>query len=256
MDNVKYSIITVCFNEASNIRRTCESIRSQTVNDFEWIVIDGGSTDETLNILGEYQDQISYLVSEPDDGIYYAMNKGIMKATGEYLLFLNGGDCFASEQVLELVKRAPRKDILYGDLILVGNDGKRKTKTFPDILKDNYLMSEWMPHPSSFFCKRLFERYGLYDDSFRIAADYEYFVRVLFQKKATSYHLNAPLAEFRMDGISCQAKSQELLKKERHLIRKRYFSTYRRSFKSFRRDIRYFFIGFFVKRQASLVGAK
>ena len=114
----RFSVITVCRNEALNIRATCESIISQGFEDFEWIVIDGASTDGTLDILHEYAENIGVLISEPDTGIYDAMNKGAARAAGEYLIFMNGGDRFASTEALHLASEAPRAQLLYGDLFL------------------------------------------------------------------------------------------------------------------------------------------
>ena len=112
----KFSIITVCRNEAANIRSTCESITQQAFKDYEWIVIDGASTDQTVKILEEFSHNITKLISEPDNGIYDAMNKGIDLAKGEYVVFMNGGDAFATNQALALVSNAPQKDLIYGDL--------------------------------------------------------------------------------------------------------------------------------------------
>ena len=126
-----FSIITVCRNEFPKIRATCESICNQSVRNFEWIVIDGASTDGTLDVLDEYRDRIAILVSEPDKGIYNAMNKGIRRAGGEYVVFMNGGDRFMDENVLETVAAAPRKDIISGDLLFDG--GKQTVKTYPDL---------------------------------------------------------------------------------------------------------------------------
>jgi len=99
---MKLSVITICYNE-KNIRKTCESIVGQSWQDFEWIVVDGGSTDGTLDVLNEYRDRIDVLISEPDNGIYNAMNKGIARARGEWLNFMNGGDAFCDKTVLEQV---------------------------------------------------------------------------------------------------------------------------------------------------------
>ena len=96
----KLSVITICYNIKDEIRRTCESIANQTNHDFEWIVVDGGSTDGTVEILNEYKKHIDVFISEPDKGIYNAMNKGIMQAHGEFLNFMNGGDTFADSNVV------------------------------------------------------------------------------------------------------------------------------------------------------------
>lgn len=123
---MKLSVITICYNE-KNIRKTCESIVGQSWQDFEWIVVDGGSTDGTLDVLNEYRDRIDVLISEPDNGIYNAMNKGIARARGEWLNFMNGGDAFCDKTVLEQVfgggSSRDGADVLYG-----GCAGERYTK--------------------------------------------------------------------------------------------------------------------------------
>lgn len=117
---MKLSVITICYNE-KNIRKTCESIVGQSWQDFEWIVVDGGSTDGTLDVLNEYRDRIDVLISEPDNGIYNAMNKGIARARGEWLNFMNGGDAFCDKTVLEQVfgggSSRDGADVLYGDML-------------------------------------------------------------------------------------------------------------------------------------------
>jgi len=218
----KFSIITVCRNEAENIRQTCESICSQTYSDFEWIIIDGESTDGTLDILAEYSSKISCFVSEPDGGIYDAMNKGVQRATGEYLLFLNGGDYLADECALARVAAAPDRDVLYGDLLYLRDDGTSYIQAFPDMLSSGFLARRTLPHQASFIRRGLFLRYGMYDTSIRISADYDLFVRFLHVHKASYFHIPCVLAVFRSGGISCLKPHLNAM--EYHEIRKKHFS--------------------------------
>ncbi len=219
----KFSIITVCLNEEGTIRRTCESICSQSFDAFEWIVIDGNSTDNTLKVLAEYESRISCLISEPDAGIYDAMNKGILKAKGEYLLFLNAGDYLIDSGVLKDVSLLPNMDILYGDLLCVDENGNKFIKKFSDNLSRNFLLRNMMPHQASFFRRELFARLGNYDVSFRIAGDYDLFVRYLYVEKVSSVHLPRVLAVFGTNGISSSPFQRVRRKIENHQIRKRYF---------------------------------
>ncbi len=235
-DFPKFSIITVCRNEAENIRRTCESICSQTCSDFEWIVIDGESTDGTLDILAEYSSKISCLVSEPDGGIYDAMNKGIQRATGEFLLFLNGGDYLADEQVLEVVASVPRRDVLYGDMRCVRPNGETFVRSFPDELTSAFLLRHRLPHQSAFFRRSLFAEYGNYDTSFRIAADYDLFVRLLYAHKASYFHIPCVVSVFKTGGASAQSRA--LGKIENHYIRKKHFPWYVYGFKGFSAELK------------------
>ena len=139
MNNCKLSIITICYNIKDEIERTCKSIVGQTWQDFEWIVVDGGSTDGTLEVLKKYSDRIDILISEKDSGIYNAMNKGIKLANGEWLNFMNGGDNFASNDVLEKVfkNKNYEADILYGDMSYHKN-GKIKTIILIYLMKKTF----------------------------------------------------------------------------------------------------------------------
>lgn len=234
----KISIITVCLNEVETVRETCDSICRQDFDDFEWIVIDGQSTDGTLEILNEYASRIDRLVSEKDAGIYDAMNKGIGFATGEYLLFMNAGDYLAADNALTLVAEAPARDILYGDLCCLDDAGQSSLIQYPDQLPRDYLLKSMMPHQASFIRKALFEQYGLYDTSFRIAGDYEMFTRFLQQHQATAYHIPQPLAVFRIGGISSTDVQRTRRKRENHLIRKKYFPRYRFGLRGLKAELR------------------
>ena len=236
--NPKFSIITVCLNEVQSIRKTCESIQAQLFNDFEWIVIDGQSTDGTLDLLSEYASRIHQLVSEPDNGIYDAMNKGIKLAKGAYLLFMNAGDYFYDNVALQAVSQAPDRDVLYGDVLCIDAKGDSFVKTMPNELPRNFLLRNMMPHQASFIKKELFEKYGDYDLAYKIAADFDLFVRFLYQNRATSFHVPEVLAVFKTDGISSTPRYKQLRKKENHLIRKHYFPWYLYGFKGLKMDVR------------------
>jgi glycosyltransferase involved in cell wall biosynthesis len=232
----KFSVITVCRNEALNIRMTCESIVSQGFRGFEWIVIDGGSTDGTLDILQEYQKQIDFLVSEPDDGIFHAMNKGAARATGEYLIFMNGGDRFASTEALRWASEAPQVQLLYGDVYLGNTDGL--LETYPDVVDPGYMLRKMIPHQATFYERTLFEALGGYDESFKIAADYDLYARLFEVERISHYHIPHPLAVFDGEGISNNKQFRALRKQENHRIRKQYFARYRFSLKCWRQEVR------------------
>lgn len=195
------SIITICYNE-KQIERTCESIVNQTWQDFEWIVVDGGSTDGTLDILNKYRDRIDILISEPDTGRYNAMNKGIKLAHGQYLNFMNGGDAFYNNHVLEKVFKDKEQtaDVLYGKECVI--DGKfLYICSFPKKLDIAYWLKRTLNHQSSFFKKELFEKYGFYNESNKIASDFEASV-LFFTKGASFQYLPFPIASFNLNGIS------------------------------------------------------
>lgn len=224
------SIITVCFNEAARIALTCESIVNQTFQDFEWIVIDGGSTDGTLDILKKYEQRMNYFVSEPDRGIYHAMNKGIAQAHGAYLLFLNGGDYLYQSDVLEKVlvlRNDLKKDIYYGGLLLE-KDG-RFEEHFLNI-KHPYrlLLKKAFPHQAMFIHRRLFEIYGLYDESLRISGDTEFFLRI-FVKHYKEHHTIEQLPLIISVYENVQGKSSQLTalrRQENEAVKRRHYPRY------------------------------
>ena len=235
----KFSIITVCLNEVSGIQMTCESIVKQTYLNYEWIVIDGASTDGTLEIIESYRHSINMLISEPDKGIYDAMNKGIGKARGEYLIFINGGDAFATVNALALATQAPQTEIIYGDLRLDTFDGE--VLEYSDNFLARDLINSMLPHQATFYSRELFVAYGRYNTSFRVAADYELNARLISRHSVSRTHISEPIAIFNRDGISNSASHKLIRKKENHQIRRKYFRRYRWSVKAWKHILRNLF---------------
>jgi glycosyltransferase involved in cell wall biosynthesis len=242
-----FSIITVCLNEAASIRATCQSICAQSFEDLEWIVIDGGSTDGTLEILREYEDSIDCLISEQDSGIYNAMNKGAAKASGHYLIFMNGGDRFACSDALLFASQAQGAQMLYGDVYLGGQSSD--VETHPDVIESGYMLRKMIPHQATFYERATFEAVGGYDESFKIAGDYDLYARLFEVEQISHYHIPHPIAIFDLEGISNGMNFRSLRKQENHQIRKRYFKSYRYSLKYWRQEIRNFFSG--VRRRST-----
>lgn len=200
---MKYSIISVNYNNKDGLRKTIESVIHQTYRDFEFIVIDGGSTDGSVDILKEYDTCINYWISEPDGGIYQGMNKGIKKATGEYLNFMNSGDCFYNENVLQYVfeKR------LTSDII-IGKDYHYNSQTqqgFSTILPPRISMLTFyiqtLPHQSSFFKRDLFKN-TLYDESLKIVADIKFYIQKICIEGCTVATIDNIICRREPDGIS------------------------------------------------------
>ena len=254
---MKLSIITITYNNAEGLRKTLASVASQTFRDFEHIIVDGGSTDDSVEIIREYTSangaqgggcqtgqksqtgrtkecpQIRW-ISEKDKGIYDAQNKGIRLAHGEYCYFLNAGDTFCADDVLErmfspnsLIASSPltsTPDILYGNEIIVDGNGQRvgiargvANPSFVD------LYNSCMKHQASFICRELFEQYGMYDDTMRICADFDWFFRVIaFHDDVTLQYKDVDVAYFENTGLSYHAP--ELCAKERQQILNRYMS--------------------------------
>ncbi len=223
----KLSIITINRNNAAGLRKTIESVVSQTYSDFEYIIIDGASTDESVNIIKEYADKIDYWVSEPDKGIYNAMNKGIVKAKGKYLLFLNSGDWLVDESVVgDFCECKCNNDILVGNTIRINEEfiSINESPNNSDFDFD-YLFEKSLPHQSSFISSKLFETYGLYDEKLLISGDKEFFIRTLIKHNSTYNHLNRNIAYFDTSGISSQASWRDKLLEEDEIIYNRHIDS-------------------------------
>ena len=239
------TIITVCYNE-KNVERTCESIIGQTFQDFEWVVIDGGSGPETLAILEKYKKRLDIFISEKDKGVYDAMNKGIGLAGGIWLNFMNAGDTFFDNSVLEKIflknivqgrtgglntsSSCPGKvysdyngtDVLYGTSRSILEDGTFTLQKLPKDGKLNHAFwqSNCLNHQACFFKKELFEKFGPYNEKYKIRADFE--KMLLFLKRGCKFRsLKSPVSNFYMDGIS--SKNTELLEAETDEIMAEYF---------------------------------
>jgi len=215
MKNSKISIITICYNEVYTIKRTIESVFNQSFKDYEYIVIDGASTDGTVDIIRSYEKNIDYLVSEKDTGIYEAMNKGIRQAHGEYLYFLNGGDLLAGSDVLEKAfSTKGNEDILYGDILkAVGK--KQYLNSFSGYsVTPFFLFTHTLPHQGSFIKKVLFDKFGLYDESYRLMGDYEFFKRAIVVHGATCRYLGFTIGVFDYTGMSTKAEYKPLQRSE------------------------------------------
>ncbi len=206
---LKISIITVCFNSEITIRHTIESVLSQTYSDIEYIIIDGASHDSTLKIINEYRNQISYILSEPNNGIYDAMNKGIKMASGEIVGFLNSDDIYESndiiKQIVDCFQETNDLDVLYGDVVFVNSKNVNKILRYYSSknFKAWKLRFGWMPpHPGSFIKKKVYQKYGNYDITFKISSDYELFVRLLLVQHLKYKRIDRILVRMRQGGVS------------------------------------------------------
>lgn len=217
------SVITVCKNEPF-IEATCKSVCAQTFRDFEWLVIDGDSDTQTKQVLNKYQKAMDVFVSEPDDGIYQAMNKGIARAEGDYLLFMNGGDLFYNKDVLANVRPYLQKqeaDIFYGQSYrLFEQPEECFIKTYPEKLYKDFFLTNTLAHQSSFIRRELFTEYGGYREDFKIVSDKEKWLH-FFDNGVTFKYLPFPCSCFRMNGISRLTSSE--LKAEKKKMLEQYF---------------------------------
>ena len=214
---MRLSIITINYNNCSGLLKTIESVISQTFRDFEWIVIDGESTDGSRELIEQYADHFSYWVSEPDRGIYNAMNKGIKVARGEYLQFLNSGDWLFDETSLErCFSHSFKSDIAYGDFYFAYKDGKMERSHFPNQLSLRYFYRFSLGHNASFIKRELLQK-DLYDERFRIVSDWEFFLKKAMENCSFEY-LDEIVSCFDTDGIS--RVNPELVNQEHETVLK------------------------------------
>ena len=219
------SVITINFNNASGLEKTISSLVCQLYQDFELIVIDGGSVDESVDIIKKFSNKIAYWVSENDKGIYNAQNKGIEKAKGNYCLFLNSGDYLVDETVLKNVfDKKITEDIVFGDMITVDASGVKKRMNMPDSVGMKRMLADTVWHPVTFINRKLFVKYGSYNENYTIASDYEFFVKVLIEKKCSYKHLPIAISVFDRTGISSDKSNIKSLIEERNIIQNKYFN--------------------------------
>ena len=217
------SIITVNLNDRAGLARTLASVSRQTLADRESIVIDGGSSDGSVDVIREHAGTVTDWVSEKDAGIFDAMNKGIRRARGTYLVFMNGGDEFSADDALEhlFAGKEPSEDILFTDAIIEHEDGTTHVWKVPEKLDWDYFMRTSLPHQSSAFRRDLFERVGLYDTRFPMGGDHEFYLRAVVVRGATFRKVPVPLARQVWGGFSTRPENFPLLREERQLAKER-----------------------------------
>lgn len=205
------SIITATFNSAKTLKDTIQSVLRQTNKDFEYLIIDGGSTDETIDIVKSYESEFSgrlKWVSEKDQGIYDAMNKGIKMASGDVVGILNSDDYFTSDDILQTVDNAFKSheiDAIYGDIRFIRDGNPQKCVRYYSsrMFRPFWLRFGFMPAHPSFYCKReVFEKAGLYSLDYKIGADYEMMVRLFKKYRIMSQYINKDFVTMRTGGAS------------------------------------------------------
>ncbi len=198
---MKISIITVCLNSEKTIEQTIRSVLGQKDEDFEYIIVDGCSSDNTLDIVGKYSKDITRIVSEQDGGIYDAMNKGIALATGEIIGIINSDDWY-EEGALEAVRKcfqAVNAEVVYGRMNVVNENEEVSTLIPTDIRKIRYEME--IPHPTVFIKREVYDKYGYFQLKYKIASDYELLLR-FYSRGVKFFYLDKVLANFRLGGVS------------------------------------------------------
>lgn len=212
---MKISVITVCKNADAYIEQSIQSVVNQTYPDVEYLIIDGKSSDRTLDIVNAYADKMAYVVSEPDDGIYAAMNKGIRKATGDFLYFLNSDDYLVDSHVFQeladFISQQPKCEFVYGQMEMrMGNSGRAIQRVPRPVnqLKEALLSyAEGPQHAASFFGRHLFDRLGLFDETYRISADYDWFLRLAQDSEAAVCYFPRMISSCSNQGLSCRQQN-------------------------------------------------
>ncbi|GAA4463469.1 glycosyltransferase family 2 protein [Nibrella saemangeumensis] len=205
---MKVSLITVVYNGAATIRSTIESILNQSYPDIEYIVIDGQSTDGTVDIIRSYEHRLARFVSEPDKGLYDAMNKGIRMATGDIIGLLNADDFYPHNDIIAHVAERFRQtgsDAVYGDMLYVNRDNIQQVKRYWNSgpYRDGAFLWGWMPGHMAFFArKRIYDQYGLFNLQLRSAADYELMLRFIHKHRISVSYLHEVLVVMREGGMS------------------------------------------------------
>jgi glycosyltransferase involved in cell wall biosynthesis len=210
----RYSIITICYNDAAGLRKTLESEISQTMTDYEIIVIDGGSTDGSKKVIEKYQHYLAYWCSEKDKGIYNAMNKGVAKAKGTYCIFMNSGDVFYDQNVLkEIESHKHQEDIITGGT--VGMDKNDIRFSTSEELSFLTLYRNTISHQASFIKTSLLRQMP-YNDHLKIVADWEFWIKALILQNCTHCYDKTIVAKIDLSGISI--KSEALRTQERKMV--------------------------------------
>lgn len=205
---MKVSIITVTYNSASTIEQTIQSVLNQSYTNIEYIIVDGVSTDGTLDILNRYKSQLHKIISEKDKGIYDALNKGIDLATGDVIGILHSDDFYMSSNVIENVANSFNQnqcDALYANLYYVDKDdtNKIKRKWYSGNYSEGDFLNGWMPpHPTFFVKKEIYKKYGKFNLQFITAADYELMLRFIHKHKIKLTYLNEFIVKMRIGGKS------------------------------------------------------
>lgn len=219
---MKVSIITVCYNSEKTIRDTIRSVLSQDHDDIEYLIVDGASKDGTMAIVNEYKDRVAVVISERDQGIYDAMNKGIAAATGDIVGILNSDDFYESDHVISDIvaafRQQPQLDAVFGDVVFVQAQQLDQVRRHyrAGHFKAWKLRFGWMPpHPGTFIKRAAYARAGGYSLQYKIAADYEMFVRLLHVNRCSYQWIDQVIVRMRLGGVSTAGiKSSILLNRE------------------------------------------
>ncbi len=215
----RLSIITINYNNAEGLKKTLQSIIHQNSKEFEYIVVDGNSSDGSKELISQNNSYISNWISEPDTGVYNAMNKGVRMSNGEYLLFLNSGDQLADENVIEKILPFLRNaDLISGNLIYSLDGVPQTLFTPPENINLTYFLHSFLPHPSTFIKKDLFEKAGFYNENLKVVSDWEFFLKSSVIHQAKYMHIDLIVSDFDNSGLSSNPQNEHLIQQEKQSV--------------------------------------
>ena len=226
---MKLTIVTINRNNATGLEKTLQSVVAQTLKEFEYIIIDGASTDGSVEVIKKYEPCFAHLkwVSEPDSGIYNAMNKGLHMASGEYIQILNSGDCLAAddltERMLMALEKANNPSVLYGNMVKCFPDGRRLTdKCFAgQEITMMGMFTGTLNHDPAYIRRELFEKYGYYDENLKIVSDWKWYLQAIILGGEQPQYVDRDVTLFDMEGIS--ETNKELTQTERKMVLEQLF---------------------------------
>jgi glycosyltransferase involved in cell wall biosynthesis len=229
---MKLTIITINRDNKDGLESTIQSVINQSFLEWEFIIIDGASTDGSVELIEKYalEEKIDYWVSEPDKGVYSAMNKGVKKASGEYCLFLNSGDCLVNSEVLENAFNLDfTEDLVYGSIIM--SNGTRFEYSNEKEISFRYFLTCTLPHSCTFIKTTLFQMIGDYDENLKIVSDWEFFLVAVCKYNVQIRKIPIVITLFDINGISSISSNKELILKEKELVLNRSFPRFLEDYK-------------------------
>ena len=233
-NDLKISIITINYNNAAGLEKTICSIVAQTYRFIEYILIDGGSADGSKDVINRYAGNFAYSISEPDTGIYSAMNKGIRAATGDYLLFINSGDILLNDSVIEeAIRFRLDKDLVSGNIVFSEGKDLRDWIVDEEISFRTFYEST-IPHPGTFIKRELFEEVGLYNEQYTIVSDWDFFLLATCKFNCSYKHINLSISLFFLDGISANPENFSIMLAERGDVLNRHFPFFIKDYEKYK----------------------
>lgn len=232
--NISLSIITINYNNCGGLKRTINSVVSQSYSDLEYLIIDGGSTDGSVAVIKEFENHLYYWVSEPDNGVYHAMNKGLNSAKGDFVFFLNSGDIFYDENVItKLLKTLTiDDDLVYGDVLLKHERNHwERLQVHPETLPFSYFYKGTICQQACFFKRSLFDSIFYFNETYKIISDWEFLVYALYIKGVKYRKIEVVISIYDMEGISSTPELRYISNQERDQVLTAFFPLFKDDYK-------------------------